>query len=54
MMPVPFEGPEFFYSGEDENSLDLDEIKPKRRKNNGGNKSNKRMPFEMHIKGKRG
>ena len=41
--PMPASS-EFFYGGE---------IEPKRRKNK-SNKSNKRIPFEMHLKGKRG
>ena len=43
---------EFFYPDIALEDLDLDEIKPKRR--NKSNKSNKRIPFEMHLKGKRG
>ena len=44
---------EFFYPDIALEDLDLDEIEPKRRKNK-SNKSNKRIPFEMHLKGKRG
>ena len=50
--PVPL-GP--FYPEDGDitlEDLDLDEIEPKRRKNK-SNKSNKRIPFEMHLKGKR-
>ena len=51
--PLAFAG---LFSGEDGDITleDLDDIEPKRRKNNGGNKSNKRLAFEMHQKAFRG
>ena len=57
--PMPLVEPSAFaglFSGEDGDITleDLDDTEPKRRKNNGGNKSNKRLAFEMHQKAFRG